>query len=101
MLQRLCGTLHAHAGAVTGSHAPAPPIFASQTPGETVDKWLPLGRGAFSDEEGCGGGYGEVHVKLTYWPFELMRGHTGATLWGGACRLLQRAVAAKAALAAL
>lgn len=31
-----------------------------------------------------GGGFGEVHLKVTYWPFELMRGHMGArrrTCW--------------------
>lgn len=24
-----------------------------------------------------GGGFGEVHLRVTYWPFELMRGHMG------------------------
>ena len=62
-----------------------------QAPGVTVDKWLPLGRGQFSDEDGCGGGFGEVHVKLTYWPFELMRGHTGAARRGWCCGLHVRA----------
>ena len=26
-----------------------------------------------------GGGQGEVHLRLTYWPFELLSGHKGAS----------------------
>lgn len=48
----------------------------ARSPGQPMDKWIPLGRGEFSNEDGCGGGFGEVHLRMTYWPFELMTGHT-------------------------
>lgn len=41
-------------------------------PGEQVEKWYPLGLGAFDDPDGCGGGRGELLLKITYWPFDLM-----------------------------
>lgn len=50
----------------------------SETPGEPADLWVPLGKDEFSNEDGCGGGFGEVHLRVTYWPFELMRGHKEA-----------------------
>lgn len=112
---------------------PSAPVCTAQAPTQEVDKWLPLGKGEFSNEDGCvsvlllagllhlgppadaaalappwpaasppwpaprlrpaanrppilpflwqlsfqGGGFGEIHIKATYWPFELMRGHLG------------------------
>ncbi|KAL4424271.1 hypothetical protein ABPG75_001572 [Micractinium tetrahymenae] len=47
----------------------------AEAPGQAVDKWVPLGRGEFANEDGCGGGYGELHLRLTYWPFQLLSGH--------------------------
>lgn len=51
--------------------------FAAK-PGEEIDRWIPLGMGEFSDEDGCGGGRGELHVRATYWPLEKMGGHADA-----------------------
>lgn len=48
-------------------------------PCQTVDKQMPLGKGEFSNEDGCGGGFGELHLKVTYWPFELIDFHKEAS----------------------
>ncbi|PSC74351.1 synaptotagmin-5-like [Micractinium conductrix] len=47
----------------------------AETPGETVEKWMPLGRGEFSNEDGCGAGFGELQLRITYWPFNLLSRH--------------------------
>jgi hypothetical protein len=36
--------------------------------------------GEFSDEDGCGGGRGELRLRATYWPLEAMGGHAEARL---------------------
>jgi len=51
--------------------------FADQ-PGVTMDKVFPLGLGDHDDEDGCGGGRGSLHLKITYWPFELIDWHPDA-----------------------
>jgi len=48
-------------------------------PAEPVDTTVPLGMGEFNDEDGCGGGRGELSLRVTYWPFEKMGGHTTAS----------------------
>ncbi|KAL4853134.1 Synaptotagmin-5 [Chlorella vulgaris] len=53
---------------------------AAQSPGRAIEKVMPLGKGEFSNEDGCGGGFGELTLKLTYWPFELIDFHREATV---------------------
>lgn len=48
-------------------------------PGEEHDMWLPLGTGDFASATGCGTGRGEIHLVLTFWPFDLLKGHRAAT----------------------
>ena len=115
-------------GAAAAGSPQARPLFDNnsfacphlQTPTEAKDIWMPLGKGEFSNEDGCvsawclllcccsvgmgacqqrvgsvltvhlcmrdrctwyarlqGGGFGEVHLKVTYWPFELIKWHRG------------------------
>lgn len=48
----------------------------ADSPGQPRDSWHPLGLGTFEDEDGCGGGQGEVRLRATYWPFDLLGRHT-------------------------
>ena len=50
----------------------------------------PPSAGEFSDEDGCGGGRGELRVRATYWPLEAMGGHADARL-GALVVTLERA----------
>lgn len=49
------------------------------TPAEPVETTVPLGMGEFNDEDGCGGGRGELNLRVTYWPLERMGGHKSAS----------------------
>ena len=52
--------------------------FADQ-PAEPVETTLPLGLGEFNDEDGCGGGRGELKLRVTFWPLDRMGGHAQAS----------------------
>ncbi|BDA44378.1 Synaptotagmin-5 [Coccomyxa sp. Obi] len=41
-------------------------------PGETVEDWYDLGKGDWSNEDGTGKGEGQLELKITYFPFELL-----------------------------
>ncbi|EIE26093.1 hypothetical protein COCSUDRAFT_46488 [Coccomyxa subellipsoidea C-169] len=41
-------------------------------PGETVQDWYDLGKGEWSNEDGTGKGEGQLELKVTYFPFELL-----------------------------
>lgn len=47
-------------------------------PGEENDITIPLGSREFRDPDGCGGGCGELKLRVTYWPLDIMRGHLEA-----------------------
>lgn len=49
-----------------------------EVPGKAQDLWIPLGTGEFHNARGCGTGRGEIHLSVTFWPFELMSGHQTA-----------------------
>ena len=48
-------------------------------PAEPVETTVPLGLGEFNDEDGCGGGRGELNLRVTYWPLDKMGGHRSAS----------------------
>ena len=47
-------------------------------PGQAVQVTLPLGLGEFDNEDGCGGGRGELVLSVTFWPLDKMGGHLDA-----------------------
>ncbi|GAB4813385.1 hypothetical protein N2152v2_000431 [Parachlorella kessleri] len=52
---------------------------AADRPGQHLDHWLPLGTDEFNElADSCGTGRGELHVRITYWPFHLLTGHSEA-----------------------
>lgn len=59
------------------------------TPAEPVDVTLPLGLGEFDNDDGCGGGRGELHLRVTYWPLEKMGGHADAKFGALVATLLE------------
>lgn len=48
----------------------------SANPGRKITIKAPLGEEEFSNPAGCGSGRGEVSLEITYWPLELIKGHT-------------------------
>ncbi|KFM28651.1 Extended synaptotagmin-3 [Auxenochlorella protothecoides] len=50
----------------------------TQRPGEPHEMWVPLGTGDFAAAAGCGSGRGEVHLNITFWPFDQLKGHKSA-----------------------
>ena len=55
----------------------------AETPGVPVETTIALGIGEFNDEDGCGGGRGELKLRVTFWPLDKMGGHAAAEY--GAC----------------
>lgn len=53
--------------------------FASP-PSQPVDIVVPLGMEDFSNDDGCGGGRGELKLQVTYWPLGMIRGHADAPI---------------------
>lgn len=51
----------------------------TEKPAEEHDVWLPLGTGDFASAAGCGSGRGELHLVLTFWPFDEIGGHRNAS----------------------
>lgn len=50
----------------------------AEIPGVPVETTVPLGLGEFNNDDGCGGGRGELKLRVTFWPLEKMGGHTSA-----------------------
>jgi hypothetical protein len=54
----------------------------SQSPCQEFDDWYDLGKGQWSNPDGCGQGEGELHMRVTYTPFEKMARHPSESMSG-------------------
>lgn len=54
----------------------------SENPGRAYDDWHDLGKGDWSNPDGCGQGEGELHLRITYTPFEAFTRHPSQSLTG-------------------
>jgi len=57
------------------------PKFAD-APGELFDDWYDLGKGPWSNPDGCGQGEGELHLRIKYTPFDRFTRHPRESLTG-------------------
>jgi hypothetical protein len=51
-------------------------------PCQQFDDWYDLGKGEWSNPDGCGQGEGEVHLRCTYTPFDQMARHPADSVTG-------------------